>query len=104
MSKEKLPIQIQWSLTIPKQIFTLFFLVGTLLILLFGILKSFEILLIGWYYVIGSVIINLLVLLVQIVFSFVYKKHQLIILKRTSILLLNIPIALFYYYIFTQIF
>lgn len=104
MNKEKLPTQIQWLLTTPKQIFTLFFLVGTLLILLFGILKSFEIVLIGWYYVIGSVIINLLVLLVQIVFSFVYKKHQLIILKKTTILLLNIPIAFFYYYIFIKIF
>lgn len=89
-------------LQLPKWIFGISFTIGTLLFLLFCVFKNIEIALCGLIYLITATITNLMVLLIQIAFSFVYKKHQLIILKNTSILLLNIPISFLYYYIFFQ--
>jgi len=103
MEKESLPIQIQWLLSMPVQLFKISFIIGTLLLFLFMGFKEMGIALVGFYYLLLAIAINLLALAVFVVFSFIELKYQKLILLRASIMLINIPIAYLYYYIFSLI-
>lgn len=60
---------------------------------------SLSIVIIGFYYVLLAIVVNLLFLLALIVLSFIYRKHQKEILMRTAWILINIPIVIIYMFI-----
>ncbi len=102
MEKENLPSRIRLLLSLPKQIFKISLALGTIALLLFIALKSTSLLIIGFYYVELAAAFNLFALGALIIFSFIEKKHQKTILMKTSIILVNIPIALFYYWVIIE--
>lgn len=104
MEKETLPVQIQWLLSLPVQIFKISLVLGTSLLLLYVVFQHIGVALIGYYYLQLAIVLNVLALAVFILFSFIEKEYQKRLLLRASVMLLNIPIALLYYYIFSLIF
>lgn len=75
---------------------------GTLLLLLY-IVSSEEnqedLLYIGLVYLLAAFIINVVVMLIMIALSFIHKNRQREILINTSVQLLNIPVAVIYFFI-----
>ena len=82
---------------IPQIIAILSFAIGTALLLLYliGNNKSYysEI---GAYYILIAILINSLLFLGIIITSYFYKEYQLEIIKKSFLLLINIPIAILY--------
>lgn len=77
----------------------LFFIIGTLFLILQICFKgSFEITLFGYYYVYFSVIVNIIVLGLLLV-VLIFKTNRIKTLKAIGVLLINIPIAYLYFLI-----
>lgn len=74
------------------------FIIGTIFFGLF-IAGNEEMLIYGFFYVVIAAIINFVILLLLIAVSFANKKYQTIILLRTSLMLVNIPVAVLYLYL-----
>lgn len=103
MEKKDLPIQIQWLLSMPLQIFKISLICGTFLFILFSAFHYMFIAIIGYYYLLLAAAINVFALALLIAFSFIERKYQKQLLIKTSVMLINIPIAiLFYYMIFSH--
>lgn len=79
------------------------FIIGTLFIVSFAIFKELEIAVAGYLYLWIAVAINLIAFIAKIIYLFIYKKDVCQSLKILGIQLLNIPIAAFYFYLFTTI-
>ncbi len=92
--------QIKIILQIPVVATVISFVIGSVF---FGLYitgnESENIFVFGFFYVIIAVIINLVILLILIALSFIHKEHQNIILLRTSLLLINIPVAVLYMFL-----
>lgn len=81
-----------------KIVFILSFSIGTLILALFKITRHETFIVIGFYYVIAAFFFNF-ILFVNLVYDLiVYKTMQIFLLKHILLLLINIPIALFYLY------
>ena len=79
------------------------FLIGTIILVLYFIPIQgidFEIILTGYFYVIITIIINLIMLIGLIISIFSFQNYQKYLLKRIGFLLLNIPITILYFLIF----
>jgi hypothetical protein len=103
MRIEIMPIEIQWMLKLPVQSFLVFFGTGTSLLLLFILTEFLWILLFGYIFVAVAVVCNLILFCIQVLNSFIFKKYQAKILLHTAVILINVPVALLYFYIVTQI-
>lgn len=80
---------------------TLFFLIGTLLFLIQIVVRGIStITIIGLYYVVFSVLINLILVLLLIKKLF-FKNNKMSTATSIGILTINIPIAYLYFYIVT---
>ncbi|MEX1384332.1 MAG: hypothetical protein AB1Z17_13155, partial [Lutibacter sp.] len=78
---------------------TLFFSIGTLLLLIQIVVRGIStITIVGLYYVIFSVLINLFLVLLLIL-KLIFKSNKISTLKSIGILTINIPIAYLYFYI-----
>jgi hypothetical protein len=88
------------ALYLPLVIFSLSFIWGTLLLLLFAITKSKDLYWPGYIYVLSAISFNLMILASMLLFALVYNRYFWLILQKTCILLVNIPIAWFYLYLF----
>ena len=73
------------------------FIIGTVFFGLY-IAGNEEILIYGLFYVLISAMTNFVILLLLSAISFNNKKYQTIILQRTSLMLVNIPVAILYLY------
>ena len=81
-----------------------FFSIGTLLLLIqIGISKVSLITIIGLYFVIGSTIINLILVLLLII-QLIFDNNKRSTIKCIGFLTLNIPIAAFYYFLVIKFF
>lgn len=98
-----LPDYVSSILYLPKVIFGLSFICGTVLLLLYLITHQTGLVILGFYYVYCATAFNLLILAVMIVLGLYYQKYFLLILQKTSILLINIPIAIGYFYLLTYL-
>ena len=96
----KQPKYYKELLQIPVWTAAVSFIIGTLL---FGLhmvnIRNDGILFIGFFYVLIAIIINLIVLVIMVTLSFIYRNHQTEILKYASILLINIPIVILYLFL-----
>ncbi|WP_040278875.1 hypothetical protein [Psychroserpens damuponensis] len=82
---------------------TIFFSIGTMLLLLQLYFKNMmEITVLGYYYVYFSVIINIIVLGALFVIL-LFRNDKIKTLKAIGVLLINIPIALLYFQIIMKI-
>lgn len=98
-----LPIKSKWLnkiLHTPIVLTIISFTIGTVFLGLHLVdTTSLSIVIIGFYYVLLAIVVNLLFLLALIVLSFIYRKHQKEILMRTAWILINIPIVIIYMFI-----
>lgn len=62
MEKETLPVQIQWLLSLPVQIFKVSLVLGTFLLLLYVVFQHIGVALIGYYYLQLAIVLNVLAL------------------------------------------
>lgn len=78
----------------------LFFTLGTLLFLLQIIVRDITgITFVGYLYVIGSIIINLIILIILLFSLALEKDKRTETLKSIGVILINVPIAYLYFYI-----
>lgn len=86
-----------WIETITKFIFYFSFGIGTLLFGLFLISKNEKIIIIGVFYVLSALLVNVLYTLYLLILVLGTSKYHKEILKFIGLLALNIPIAFFYF-------
>ncbi len=79
--------------------FLLSLIFGSLIFLIFILTQSLTSLVIGFWYVIISLIINLLLLIDELLQAFNNKKERKIHINSVILLSMNIPIATLYYFI-----
>ncbi len=76
------------------------FAIGTFLLIFFLLFKNHQsIIMIGIYYVIGAFVINTVVFITLLLSAFYFWNQRVDLLKTCGILLLNIPIAIGYFYL-----
>lgn len=100
--KQELPYQIIWLKQIPIWVFSLSFLGGTILLVQYFITQNIETndyVKNGLTYIILSFFTNSIIFIGLAIASFIYKQYQTIILARATLMLLNVPIAIFYIFI-----
>lgn len=78
-------------------------IIGTLLFLSYFVFKEGQILLLGLGYIGIAVIINLIVLFILLINLITATENRSEILKAMCLLLLNIPIAYFYFWVLTNL-
>lgn len=87
------------TLDISKLIAGVSFILGTLLLVLFLFFKSDVIIGIGIYYVLAALVINLLLFIGLIGNLITSQKNRFDTLKAIGITLINLPIAIAYFFI-----
>ncbi len=91
-------------ITFGKFISIISFIIGTTLFSLYLYFNnSNDISSIGFYFVVTALILNSLLLTVFVVALIINSKHREELLKTCGMILLNIPIAIFYFYIVISI-
>lgn len=96
---DNIPDLVSSMLFLPGVIFGLSFTCGTALLLVYIITQDNSLLVPGFLYLYAAAAINLLVLAAMAIFGLYYFRYLLLILQKTSILLINIPIAIGYLYL-----
>jgi lipid-A-disaccharide synthase-like uncharacterized protein len=69
------------------------FALGTILLLLYLINKEDYVMVLGFIYIAGAFIVNLVVLFVLLILSNILAEYRRQILEATAVMLLNIPVA-----------
>lgn len=95
----QLPENLEWAFTLPVEVFKASLILGTIPMILFAIFRDDTIAILGFFYLLFAIPVNLIVLLILVVSSFIYSKYQKAILIKASLLLINIPVAILYFYI-----
>lgn len=90
---------IQQILKIPFWTASISFLFGTIIMLLYLINEDDKLVVLGFLYVAVASVINLAILLAMVALSFIHREHQKAILENTATILINIPIAIIYFFI-----
>ncbi len=106
METENKPKYINEILKMPLWTFIISFGLGTLILLLFMVCmvnkdNPDKVIITGIIYVLAATVINFALLLFLIVCAFVHKEYRKQILERTAVMLINIPIAVLYFFIVT---
>ena len=79
------------------------FVLGTILLALHLYLKQPKLLIIGFYFTLIAIFINSIVLLIILILAIINIRYRYELLKTSGILLLNIPIVVFYIYIVLEL-
>lgn len=95
--EDEIPEYIKNYLKEPIVVFKLSFIAGTVLFLLYIVTRFEGLLVIGHFYVVITALINLIVFGVFMIMAIINYRYGLLILQKTSVQLLNIPIALLYF-------
>lgn len=99
-SETENPEKMQAVLQIPFWTFLISFTGGTVLFLLQLVnINNDGIVFIGFYYVLAAFAINVVVLIAMLICAIQYKQYSNLILRHTSLILLNIPIAVLYIFL-----
>lgn len=75
---------------------------GTILLLLYLINKENYVMVFGFIYVAGALVVNIVVLFVLLILSNILAEYRRQILEATAVMLLNIPVAIIYIFIIFQ--
>ncbi len=75
------------------------FLLGTCIFLIYYFTSNFYLLFVGFAYIFLAVIFNLIILVLLFIRAFVDKNNRNKVLRTSIVMLLNIPILIFYCYI-----
>ena len=96
---QELPSEIKVLRQIPIWVFSISFIVGTVIFILYFIdnKHTYKIENYGIIYTTASYLINGLIFIGLANTSFIYKEYQTNILARSTLLLLNIPISIIYF-------
>jgi len=78
------------------------FALGTILLLIYLINKDNYVMILGFIYVAGATIVNIVVLFVLLILSNILTEYRRQILEATAVMLLNIPVAIIYIFIIFQ--
>lgn len=85
--------------TVAQYIAIASFILGTLLFLIRFVIKDDSLLVIGLYYVLFTVVVNLVYLVSIFVSLFFTNKYHMFLIQKGLIMLANIPIAALYFFI-----
>ena len=80
-----------------KLTFIISFLIGTGLLITYVATNEFNIAIVGFYYVIAALFFNLIVLINNVICMYTHNAYRKMLLYSSLLLLLNIPIAIFYF-------
>lgn len=94
----KIPWEIKMG-TVAQYIAIASFILGTLLFLIRFVIKDDSLLVIGLYYVLFTVVVNLVYLVSIFVSLFFTNKYHMFLIQKGLIMLANIPIAALYFFI-----
>ena len=94
--QEDMPGDLKNHLQLPFYLFTTSFSAGTLLMLLSVFTHADDVMRVTLYFTMIAFLINLIFLILFIVYALYYSGYTLLILQKTSILLLNIPVVIVY--------
>lgn len=87
---------------IGKNVFLISFLFGTAIFIGFCITKSWFFVWMGFYYIVAAVIVNIIVFLHELLAFIIDVTDKKLHGNSILLVLLNIPIALLYFFIFIQ--
>ncbi len=89
---------------VSKSVALISFIIGTILFSLFLYLGESQIpIMIGIKFVIAAIAINAILFLANLLLSAIYVENRMDYIKTCGIILLNIPIAIFYLYVILSI-
>lgn len=94
-----IPLEVLRTLRIPRVVFFTSLIIGTILLLAFLFTGELGWIGIGYFYVLLAIVANLLVLIIIIIHAFGKPDYKSLILRNAALLLVNIPIALAYFWI-----
>jgi hypothetical protein len=95
----EVPQTVLQLIDLPRWVFGITFFLGTFLLLMYLVSNNDEFITAGIIYVITALATNILFVLIMIVYAAIYKQYAAKLLINTSLILLNIPVAVFYSYI-----
>lgn len=97
--------KVEGLIQLPLATAVISFTIGTVLFLLYMLNKKAitigdedSLLIIGFFYVVIAFVINTFILIAMLVFSFMFRPWQMLILQKTALMLINIPVAVIYCY------
>lgn len=94
-----IPLDVHRTLRIPGIVFFTSLIIGTILLLAFLFTGETGWIGIGYFYVLFAIVANLLVLMSMVIYAFRKTDYRSLILRNAALLLVNIPIALAYFWI-----
>lgn len=86
-----------------KSLFLISWLLGTIILLAFWISESWFFVWLGFYYVVIAVVVNMIVFCSELITFLTDVSDKKSHGNSALLILLNIPIAAFYFFIFTKI-
>ena len=91
--------KLKWLLEFPLWVLGISFAIGTLLLVLYITGENSEIVMWGFLYVVIAFGFNLSVLIAYALLGYALIEHRQQLMERAALLLVNIPIAILYFYI-----
>ena len=93
-------IKLKRLLEFPVWVMGISFVIGTLLLAFYLVGDNYEIVMWGFLYVITAFGINLSVLIAYALLGYALAEYRQQLMERAALLLVNISVAILYYYIF----
>nr|WP_121271528.1 hypothetical protein [Pedobacter schmidteae] len=79
------------------------FLIGTALFLIYCFSRFSDLIYLGFFFLVMAFILNLFMLLIVLTVIIAYPKHYQELLKTAAVMLLNLPVAAFYFWVLTEV-
>lgn len=79
------------------------FIMGSMILLLYCVTGISEVRVAGFVYFVAAILINLLMVFILFVHLLVYPKQYFDLLKSAAIILVNLPIAIFYLWLVEEV-
>ena len=99
----KMPQSLRRYIKVPFFIFLAAFSIGNILFAAYLLIKAHFILKTGLLFFNIASLIHVAFIIAFIAYSFYHKQYTLLILQKTSVLVINIPVTIIYVYIILQI-
>lgn len=99
---DTMPYYLKKFIPLPFYVFIICFFIGTSLMVACIATHKNDTMMAAYLFTGVALCINLIVLIIFIGVSCYHKKHALFILQKTSVLLINIPVTVFYFILIVQ--
>lgn len=91
--------KLKWLMEFPVWVLGISFTIGTLLLAFYLVGDNYGIVMWGFLYVVMAFGINLSVLIAYALLGYALAEYRQQLMERAALLLVNIPVAILYYYI-----